>query len=192
MSTLQRHETRRHETPKQETQQHQTGTRTGTRTDREHIVNAIKSPLSDKERTVTGQALEGALIDLIDLSLQAKQAHWNLIGRHFRSLHLQLDDVVASARTHSDTVAERAITLGVNPDGRVQTVAERTELTPLEAGYLQDDKAVAAFVERLSAIVGRMRKRVQETADPDPVTQDILITVTADLEKHLWMFQAER
>lgn len=155
-------------------------------------MNTIRSPLGEKERTVTGQALEGALIDLIDLTLQAKQAHWNLLGRHFRSLHLQLDDVVASARAHSDTVAERAIALGVNPDGRVQTVAERTELTPLEAGYIQDDKAVAAFVERLSAVVGRMRKRVQETADPDPVTQDILITVTADLEKHLWMFQAER
>lgn len=155
-------------------------------------MNTIKSPLGEKERTVTGQALEGTLVDLIDLSLQAKQAHWNLIGRHFRSLHLQLDDVVAAARAHSDTVAERAITLGVNPDGRAQTVAERTELPAIEAGYIHDDKVVAAFIERLSAVVNRMRKRVQATADPDPVTQDILITVTADLEKHLWMFQAER
>lgn len=155
-------------------------------------MNTIKSPLSEKARSVTGQALEGALIDLIDLSLQGKQAHWNLVGRHFRSLHLQLDDVVASARTHSDTVAERAIALGVNPDGRAHTVAQRSELAQLEAGYIHDDKVVAAFIERLSGIVGRMRERVQATADPDPVTQDILITVTADLEKHLWMFQAER
>jgi starvation-inducible DNA-binding protein len=183
-STLQRHETSRHETSRQETGRQGTG--------KEHVVNTIKSPLGGKERTVTGQALQGALVDLIDLSLQGKQAHWNLVGRHFRSLHLQLDDVVASARTHSDTVAERTIALGVNPDGRAQTVADRSELTPLEAGYIQDDKVVAAFVERLAAIVGRMRERVRATAEPDPVTQDILITVTADLEKHLWMFQAER
>jgi starvation-inducible DNA-binding protein len=155
-------------------------------------VNTIKGPLADKQRTITGQALQGALIDLIDLSLQAKQAHWNLVGRHFRSLHLQLDDVVASARLHSDTVAERAIAIGVNPDGRAHTVAERSEVAQLEAGYLHDDKVVAAFIERLAGIVGRMRERIEATEDPDPVSQDILITITADLEKHLWMFQAER
>jgi len=31
------------------------------------------------------------LVELTDLSLQAKQLHWNVIGRHFRSLHEQLD-----------------------------------------------------------------------------------------------------
>jgi starvation-inducible DNA-binding protein len=153
---------------------------------------AIKSPLDESARGVVGKALQGALVDLIDLSLQGKQAHWNLVGHHFRNLHLQLDDVVASARAHSDTVAERAVTLGVNPDGRARTVAEASEIAPLDAGYLQDDKVVASFVERLGAVVKRMRERVRTTEEPDPVTQDLLIAVTADLEKHYWMFQAQR
>jgi starvation-inducible DNA-binding protein len=153
---------------------------------------AIKSPLDESARGVVGKALQGALVDLIDLSLQGKQAHWNLVGHHFRNLHLQLDDVVASARAHSDTVAERAVTLGVNPDGRARTVAEASEIAPLDAGDLQDDKVVVSFVERLGAVVKRMRERVRTTEEPDPVTQDILIAVTADLEKHYWMFQAQR
>jgi len=153
---------------------------------------AIKSPLDESARGVVGKALQGALVDLIDLSLQGKQAHWNLVGHHFRNLHLQLDDVVASARVDADTVAERAVTLGVNPDGRARTVAEASEIAPLDAGYLQDDKVVASFVERLGAVVSRMRERVRATEEPDPVTQDILIAVTADLEKHYWMFQAQR
>jgi starvation-inducible DNA-binding protein len=153
---------------------------------------AIKSPLDESARGVVGKALQGALVDLIDLSLQGKQAHWNLVGHHFRNLHLQLDDVVASARAHSDTVAERAVTLGVNPDGRARTVAEASEIAPLDAGYLQDDKVVASFVERLGAVVKRMRDRVRATEEPDPVTQDLLIAVTADREKHYWMFQAQR
>ena len=37
-----------------------------------------------------------------------------------------------------------------------------------------------------------MRKRVDDTADPDPVSQDVLIGITGELEKHAWMFQAER
>jgi starvation-inducible DNA-binding protein len=155
-------------------------------------MSAIKSPLDESARGVVGKALQGALIDLIDLSLQAKQAHWNLVGPHFRSIHLQLDDVVASARLHSDTVAERAVALGVNPDGRARTVAESSEIAPLDAGYLQDDKVIAAFIERLGSMVGRMRERVEATEQPDPVTQDLIIGVTADLEKHYWMFQAQR
>jgi starvation-inducible DNA-binding protein len=159
---------------------------------KEIAVNTIKGPLDEKARSVTCEALQIALVDLIDLSLQAKQAHWNLIGRHFRSLHLQLDDVVASARLHSDEVAERAVTLGVNPDGRARTVADHSELHQLELGYLQDDKVVASFVDRLIAVVARLREGVRATAEADPVTQDLLIGITADLEKHLWMFQAER
>src|SRR5687768_1817481 len=83
----------------------------------------VKSPLSDADLTTVSEALQGALVDLIDLSLVAKQVHWNVVGPRFRSVHLQLDEVVDIARTHSDTVAERASALGVSPDGRAATVA---------------------------------------------------------------------
>jgi starvation-inducible DNA-binding protein len=36
-----------------------------------------------------------------------------------------------------------------------------------------------------------MRVRVDATGEADPVSQDIFIQITADLEKHHWMFQAE-
>src|SRR5690606_38765556 len=52
---------------------------------------AVKSPLSDSDLKVVGEALQGALIDLIDLSLVAKQAHWNLTGRNFKVVHEHLD-----------------------------------------------------------------------------------------------------
>src|SRR5438105_13213207 len=78
----------------------------------------VKSPLADADLKTVAEALQGALVDLVDLSLVAKQIHWNIVGPRFRSVHLQLDEVVASARTHSDTVAERGSALGVPPDGR--------------------------------------------------------------------------
>lgn len=34
------------------------------------------------------QNLQRVLVDLIELHLQGKQAHWNLIGTNFRDLHL--------------------------------------------------------------------------------------------------------
>ena len=151
----------------------------------------VKSPLSDADlRTVSG-ALQGALVDLVDLSLVAKQVHWNVVGPRFRSIHLQLDEVVDTARLHSDTVAERASTLGVPPDGRAATVATSSGIGVTPEGWIKDTDAVGTLVDALSAVISRMRVRVDATGEADPVSQDIFIQITADLEKHHWMFQAE-
>ncbi|MFF3460572.1 DNA starvation/stationary phase protection protein [Streptomyces sp. NPDC002730] len=154
-------------------------------------MSVVKSPLSEVDLKTVGNALRGALVDLLDLSLVAKQVHWNVVGPRFRSIHLQLDEVVATARLHSDTVAERASAIGVPPDGRAATVAAQSAIGAVPEGWVKDTDAVQVLVDALGAVIGRMRERIVATADPDPVTQDILIGLTADLEKHAWMFQAE-
>lgn len=153
-------------------------------------MSAITSPLDQDARKITGEALQGALVDLIDLSLIAKQAHWNLLGPRFRSIHLQLDEVVAAARQYMDLVAERASAVGVSPDGRAGTVASASGLPKIAAGWLRDDSVVDEFVAVLHEAVNRMRERIKATEEPDPVTQDLLIDVSAELEKQAWMFQA--
>ncbi|AEN12752.1 MULTISPECIES: DNA starvation/stationary phase protection protein [unclassified Streptomyces] len=154
-------------------------------------MSVVKSPLSESDRKIVGDALQGALVDLIDLSLVAKQVHWNVVGPRFRSVHLQLDDVVDTARQHSDTVAERASAVGVNPDGRSRTLAKTTAIDSVPEGWVKDVDAVRVLVDALQVVIDRMRERIEATDEPDPVSQDILITLTADLEKHAWMFQAE-
>lgn len=151
----------------------------------------VKSPLPDDALKTVAEALQGALLDLVDLSLAAKQIHWNVVGPRFRSIHLQLDEVVASARTHSDTVAERASALGVPPDGRAATVASGSGMGTTPAGWIKDTDAVRAMVDALGAVITRMRDRVSATGEADPISQDLFIGITADLEKHHWMFQAE-
>lgn len=154
-------------------------------------MNVVKSPLSDTDLKTVADALQGALVDLVDLALVAKQVHWNVVGPRFRSVHLQLDEVVDTARTHSDTVAERASALGVSPDGRAATVAAGSGIGEVPGGWVKDEDAVRVLVAALGAVITRMRERVESTAEPDPVSQDIFIQITADLEKHHWMFQAE-
>ncbi|MEV1009556.1 DNA starvation/stationary phase protection protein [Streptomyces sp. NPDC049881] len=154
-------------------------------------MNAVKSTLPDAARKTVGEALQGALVDLVDLSLVAKQTHWNVIGPRFRSVHLQLDEVVDTARTHSDTVAERAAALGISPDGRAHAVAAGTGIAKAPESWQRDTEAVGTMVDALGAVIVRMRDRMAEVAEADRVTEDILIAVTQDLEKHHWMFQAE-
>lgn len=154
-------------------------------------MSVVKSSLSEADLKVVGDALQGALVDLVDLSLVAKQVHWNVVGPRFRSVHLQLDEVVDTARLHSDTVAERAAALGVTPDGRAATVASTSAVGEVPTGWIKDGDAVRILVDALGAVIARMRERVESTGDPDPVSQDVIIGLTADLEKHAWMFQAE-
>jgi starvation-inducible DNA-binding protein len=152
----------------------------------------VSSPLAGDAQKVTGEALQGALVDLVDLSLLAKQAHWNLTGRHFRPLHLQLDEVVDMAREQMDIMAERAIAIGVNPDGRAATVARDTQTKQLDAGYISDAEVVTAFTEMLASLAERFRERISSVADADPVTENLFEETSHQLEKEHWMFEAQQ
>lgn len=154
-------------------------------------MTVVKSTLSDAARETAGEALQSTLVDLIGLSLIGKQAHWNIVGPRFRSIHLQLDEVVATARTFSDTVAERSAALGLPPDGRPETIASAYTLPGSKSGWIKDDEVVQLVAETLEAAIGRLRERIEATEKADPVTQDLLIGITAELEKQRWMFEAE-
>ncbi|NEA47889.1 DNA starvation/stationary phase protection protein [Streptomyces sp. SID10815] len=154
-------------------------------------MTVVKSTISDSARQITGDALQSTLVDLLGLSLIGKQAHWNIVGPRFRSIHLQLDEVVASAREFADTVAERAAALGVSPDGRPETIASAFTLPGPKEGWVRDSDVVGVMVESLEAAIARLRERIEATDKPDPVTQDLLISITAELEKQRWMFAAE-
>lgn len=151
----------------------------------------ITSTLSAENRKIAGDALQSVLVDLIDLSLIGKQAHWNVVGSQFRSIHLALDELVVAARDFTDQVAERLTAIGVSPDGRASTVASDSGTKGFGAGWSKDDEVVASITGNLAAVIARLRERIDLTADADPVTQDLLIGQTARLEQLHWMWQAQ-
>ncbi|MEV5908681.1 DNA starvation/stationary phase protection protein [Streptomyces sp. WAC 01325] len=154
-------------------------------------MTGVNSTLPEPARRVAGDALQGTLVDLLGLSLIGKQAHWNIVGPRFRSIHLQLDEVVSTARSYADTVAERSSALGLPPDGRPETIAAAYTLPGPKEGWIRDTEVVQLVVDTLGAAIERLRERITATAEPDPVTQDLLIGITSELEKQRWMFDAE-
>jgi starvation-inducible DNA-binding protein len=145
----------------------------------------------DRRLQVAG-ILQELLTDLVDLSLQGKQAHWNLRGRSFRDLHLQLDELVDEARNHSDVLAERCLALGVAADGRAATVTSSSHLDAFPEGRVADHSVVELIVDRLHTVSEVGRSRLGELGDLDPVSQDLVNGALGDLEKQLWMFEAHR
>lgn len=136
-------------------------------------------------------ALQQTLVDLIELHLQGKQAHWNLVGHNFHDLHLQLDQVVDRARELSDDVAERMRSILAVPDGRSATVVSSTRLLALPGGELSTEGVVDLVLARLHAVVGTARAVHAEVDAEDPTSADLLHVVIQDFEKAAWMLESE-
>lgn len=135
--------------------------------------------------------LQRVLVDLVDLHVQGKQAHWNVTGAGFRNLHLALDEVVDIAREHSDVIAERLRALQAVPDGRTETVAATTDLSAYPADLVSVSGTVDAIVERIAQVVAVVREVHPDVDAEDPASADLLNNITNDLEKQAWMISSE-
>jgi starvation-inducible DNA-binding protein len=135
--------------------------------------------------------LQRVLVDLIELHLQGKQAHWNVIGANFRDLHLQLDEVVDAAREASDTIAERMRALDAVPDGRSDTVAATTSLPQFPADEQTTTDVVDLVTGRVYAAVDTVRLVHDDVDAEDPSTADLLHQIIDTLEKLAWMIKSE-
>ena len=147
--------------------------------------------LGAHQREETGNQLQATLIELIDLSLVGKQLHWNVVGAHFRPLHLQLDELIDSWRELGDTVAERAVAIGFQPDGQSAAVAAATEFSPLEQGAIEDHVVVRELATRLAVVSEHVRERMDRLGELDDASQDVLTEVLRALEEQLWMVRAQ-
>ena len=125
--------------------------------------------------------LQAVLVDLLELGNQAKQAHWNLVGAHFRSIHLELDEIVDMVREHADTIAERMRALEAVPDGRTRTVADTITLAAFPAGEISVDRAVAVLVVEVRPFLERLpRQRAVHLAGVDELIAERLGEQAAD------------
>ncbi|KQO84362.1 MULTISPECIES: Dps family protein [unclassified Frigoribacterium] len=135
--------------------------------------------------------MQKVLVDLIELHLQGKQAHWNLLGSNFRDLHLQLDEIVDAAREFSDEVAERMRAVYLIPDGRSSVVTANTSLVQFPEGPVETTAVVDLIVDRMYAVTETMRAVHDEVDDEDPTTADVLHGILERLEQLAWMTGAE-
>ncbi|WP_027586459.1 Dps family protein [Acidipropionibacterium thoenii] len=154
---------------------------------RTKLENAEKGFVASKELS---DSLQEVLVDFIALSLVGKQAHWNLVGPGFRSLHLNLDEVVDIARAGSDDIAERMRALHATPDGRPSVVAARTSLPQFPQGEVSTDDAINLMVEAIESTTGTMRAVHDGVDEADPTSADILHGYIEKLEQQAWFVGA--
>ena len=154
-------------------------------------MNPTKNDIPAEKRSFLAQLLNERLADLIDLQLQAKQAHWNVKGPNFIALHKLFDDVAEEVEEYIDTAAERVVALGGTAEGTVAVVGQRTKLPAYPLDITNGRDHVEAFSTALAAAGKAVRAaidRATELGDAD--TSDLLTGVSRGLDKSLWFVEA--
>ncbi len=145
---------------------------------------------SDDRRALT-ELVNARLAVTIDLRLQAKQAHWNVRGPRFLSLHELFDQVADAGTRFQDTLGERVAQLGGFAAGTVEAVQAGSTLAsyPLALSFEQDH--VRCIAEALSRLARSTRTGIIEAQQlGDEATADILVEITRETDKLLWFVEA--
>jgi starvation-inducible DNA-binding protein len=154
-------------------------------------VKAVPQSSTDPDVTAgVAQFLSPVVIDLQALAIDGKQAHWHVRGANFQAVHELLDVVVDHASDYADLAAERIVALGLPVDARIATVAAKSTLPALSEGFQQSDHTIAEVIAGIDATLATVRTAVEELAELDAVSQDVVIEIARGLEKDRWFLFA--
>lgn len=154
-------------------------------------LNTTKNDLAESVRSKVVALLNSRLADCIDLQTQTKQAHWNVKGPEFISLHKLFDEINDDVEEYADTIAERAVQLGGTAEGTARVVAARSSLPEYPLTISTGRDHVAALADTL-ALFGKSARQAISQSDEfgDADTADVFTEVSRGIDKWLWMVEA--
>lgn len=125
-----------------------------------------------------------------DLHFTLKHVHWNAVGPNFISVHEMLDPQVELVRGFADVLAERVATLGGSSVGTMGANADHRSWDDYSLGRDTAQAHLGALDKVYDGVVGDHRKAIAVAGEVDPVTEDMLLGQTAELEKFQWFIRA--
>lgn len=149
----------------------------------------IPGMTAEHGRTVA-DLLQKQLSTYNDLHLTLKHIHWNVVGPNFIGVHEMIDPQVELVREYADEVAERIATLGFSPQGTPGAIIKDRTWDDYSVGRDTAQAHLAALDLVYDGVIEDIRSAIEQTEEPDPVTQDLLIGQAAELEKFQWFVRA--
>ncbi|WP_244929668.1 DNA starvation/stationary phase protection protein [Nocardioides sp. W7] len=143
---------------------------------------------ADAERVVT--LLQSRLNAANDLHLTLKHVHWNVVGPHFIAVHEMLDPQVDAVRGFADDLAERIATLGGSPVGTPGKLVAARTWDEYSIGRATTQEHLGALDLVYQGVITEYRDGIKELEELDPVTQDMFVAHTEQLELFHWFIRA--
>ncbi|WP_227431115.1 DNA starvation/stationary phase protection protein Dps [Psychrobacter sp. I-STPA6b] len=149
------------------------------------------SGLDNDTATKMVELLNANLANVIDLTLDGKQCHWNLQGTGFIGVHKLLDETTDRLREISDTIAERIVILGGQPNGLASRVVKDSILEDYPTDITEVSQHVRELTNRYKKVAETLRKAIEvanEAGDED--TADLFTSASRDIDKDAWFIGA--
>lgn len=150
-----------------------------------------KNDMTPSRRFELNALMNIRLASVIDLQMQMKQAHWNVKGPHFMSLHKLFDKVHRTIESYVDIIAERIVQLGGIAEGTVRVSAIRTELEQYPVSIANGCDHVEAVAQALATFGHQARATINEASElEDADTADLFTEISRGIDQCLWFIEA--
>ena len=133
------------------------------------------------------------MANLVVLSMKIRNAHWNVTGPDFHSMHAFFETLYEVIERDVDEVAERIRALGSPAPGHlgelIATATLKERPGSLEASGVLLNELLADY----ETLVVGLRHDIRASGDlDDPTTTDLLTGLLAQFEKAVWTIRSHQ
>jgi starvation-inducible DNA-binding protein len=148
--------------------------------------------ISESNRKTVAEQLSKLLADEFVLYTKTLNAHWNLEGPDFHSVHLYFEELYEQAQEIVDSVAERIRQLGHYAPATLKDFLNLTHLTEQLKGRNTSLDFIRNLLGDHESIIEFIRSNVKEfdEAHKDAGTSDFVTSLMEKHEKIAWMLRA--
>jgi starvation-inducible DNA-binding protein len=148
--------------------------------------------ISEANRKTVAEQLGKLLADEFVLYTKTLNAHWNLEGPDFHSVHLYFEDLYEKSQEIVDSVAERIRQLGHYAPATLRDFVRLTHLTEQLKGGNTSPDLIKNLLADHESIIEFIRSNIKEfnEAHKDAGTSDFVTSLMEKHEKTAWMLRA--
>lgn len=148
--------------------------------------------ISEENRKAVAFEMSKLLADEFVLYTKTRNAHWNVEGRDFHSMHLFFEIQYGQLAEIMDGVAERIRSIGHYAPATLTAFKELTHLTEKIADKNDSLSFIRELVEDHESIIGFIRGNIEPFASKynDYGTSDYITGLMEEHEKMAWMLRS--
>ena len=136
------------------------------------------------------QRLNRQIADWSVIYVKLHNYHWYVTGEQFFTLHAKFEELYNEAALHVDNIAERLLALGGRPYASMRDYLSVSSVEEASGSESARDM-VQSLVGDYTRIIAELKEGMAEAeAAGDETTADLLLSIHAGLEKHVWMLNS--
>lgn len=144
---------------------------------------------SEAQKEASYLTLNKYLVDFSNLSLITKQAHWNLQGKNFISVHEMLDEFYSMLQKYTDIFAERLIQMNLPAVATAEHLSRNSSFQEYPPEISSVEEHLYSLLERYSQTANSLRGDIDK-AEADAATIDYYTQALEELDKAVWFIEA--